>query len=64
MVVLQDTFVVVHDGEIGRSVDEELVRHSGMVYIVDGRRENSAHRLQILRIKRVIKIRLLSLGQN
>ena len=49
VMVLQDAFVVVHDGEIGRSVDEELVGDSRMIHVVDGRREDGAHHFQVCR---------------
>ena len=47
MVVLQDAFVVVHDGEVGRSVDEELVRDAGVIDVVNCRREYCADALQV-----------------
>jgi hypothetical protein len=40
VVVFEDALVVVHDGEVGTCVDEELVGDAGVIDVVDRRRED------------------------
>ena len=35
MMVLQDRFIIVDEGQLGLGVDQELVGHPGMVHVVD-----------------------------
>ena len=46
MVVLEDGLVIIHDGQLGARVDQELVGQPRVVHVVDGRREDGGHHLQ------------------
>ena len=54
MVIFKDAFIVVHDREVGRGVDEELIGHARMIHVMNSRRENSTHGFQFFKRQEMI----------